>query len=38
MRSHDILNQYAALLRQLGYYATTERPAGKRPRVRVTRT
>lgn len=32
------LNEYADHLRASGYTVTTERPAGKRPRIRVTFT
>lgn len=30
------LGQYVIVLRGLGYYVTAERPAGRRPRIRVT--
>ncbi|NED73350.1 hypothetical protein G3I51_13555 [Streptomyces sp. SID9944] len=30
------LDQYATVLRALGYTVTAERPKGRRPRVRVT--
>ena len=33
----DHLDQYAAALRTAGYTVTAERPAGKRPSLRITR-